>query len=88
MTMQDFSEIEALVAKQSRMESLIARHNHLAAMLPKVITAETESDVRLIRVEMNDNLRALQQIMADIEAECAQDNNTPTLVQRIPSGAA
>jgi DNA-directed RNA polymerase subunit H (RpoH/RPB5) len=68
-----FRTEHTILAKREQMEKLIARHNYLMSVLPKVIDSDAVvATFEITRAEIGENMKALQQVMTELERDCSR----------------
>jgi hypothetical protein len=70
MTDHDFAAVHEIIAKRDRMDALVARHNHLASLIPKELTQAVVPAMQLTLAEIDANMKELLTVMAELEADC------------------
>lgn len=59
-----------IVADRNRMEELVARHNSLVALVPKVITQDVVPEYQVTLAEIDANMEQLLAVMAELKRDC------------------
>jgi hypothetical protein len=70
--MMTFELEHAIVAKLKRMDELVARHNHLVSLVPKVLTQDVIPEMQLTMAEVESNEKELLAVMAELENLCGK----------------
>lgn len=68
----DFSLLQEILDKTVIYDAVVARHNHLVSLVPKVITPDTEAEIRLTMAEVDKNMQHLLKLMEELEQLCAR----------------
>jgi hypothetical protein len=69
---EKFRPEHEILAKQKRMDALVARHNNLVSLVPKVLTEDVLPDFQLAMDEIDANMKELLALVTELEADCAK----------------